>query len=68
MAIPKKTLSARAGADIMTFGETRDVRSLLGMRAVFSSARMQTVMKFVERIAQSMPRCLSPAKAAAEKS
>lgn len=37
----------------MTFGETRDVRSLLGMRAVFSSARMRTVMKFVERIAQS---------------
>jgi DNA-binding NtrC family response regulator len=53
MAILKKTLSAGAGADIMTFVKARDVRSLLGIRAVIASAQMRTVMQFVERIAPS---------------
>ncbi|MBZ5622529.1 MAG: sigma-54 dependent transcriptional regulator [Acidobacteriia bacterium] len=53
MAILKKTLDARAAVDIGTSGETPDVRSFLGMTAVISSARMRTVMRFVERIARS---------------
>ena len=49
--IPKKTLSAPA-AD-MASGETSDVCSFLGMLSVVSSARLRTVMRFVERIAPS---------------
>jgi DNA-binding NtrC family response regulator len=53
MAILKTMPSARAGADIIASEETPDVRSFLGMTSVISSARMRTVMQFVERIAQS---------------
>jgi DNA-binding NtrC family response regulator len=53
MAMTKKALSAAAGAETTQSGETQDVRSFLGMTAVISSARMRTVMQFVDRIAQS---------------
>jgi two-component system response regulator AtoC len=49
---PKKALSAPASADMIS-GETSDVCSFLGMPSVVSSARMRTVMRFVERIAKS---------------
>jgi DNA-binding NtrC family response regulator len=51
-AISKKTLRAPAGAD-MTSGNPSDVCLFLGMLSVVSSARMRTVMRFVERIAPS---------------
>ena len=53
MAILKKTPTARVGSDIMTSGQKPDVCSFLGMPAVVSSARMRTLMQFVERIAKS---------------
>jgi len=53
MATAKKALSDEAVADIIASGEAPDVHSFLGMPAVISSARMRTVMRFVERIAQS---------------
>jgi DNA-binding NtrC family response regulator len=37
----------------MTIDQTPEVRSFLGMAAVISSPRMRTLMKFVQRIAQS---------------
>jgi transcriptional regulator with PAS, ATPase and Fis domain len=53
MAILRKTLSAAGARDSVTAGETPDARSLPGVQAVISSARMRTLMQFVERIAQS---------------
>lgn len=52
MMIAKKALSDATGAD-MTTDETSDVCSFLGMPSVVSSARMRTMMRFVERIAPS---------------
>ncbi len=53
MAILKKAPGAEAGTNIIPCGETPDVHSFLGMPAVISSAPMRTMMRFVERIAQS---------------
>jgi DNA-binding NtrC family response regulator len=52
MAIPKKAPGA-GDQTIIESGQTPDLHSFLGMPAVVSSARMRTVMRFVERIAQS---------------
>ena len=53
MAMPKRTPTARVGTDIITSDQKPDVCSFLGMPAVVSSARMRTLMQFVERIAKS---------------
>ena len=53
MAILKKAPSAGDEADIMASGETSAVYSFLGMPALVSSTRMRSVMRFVERVAQS---------------
>jgi transcriptional regulator with PAS, ATPase and Fis domain len=53
MAALKTALSAPADADLIAPDETPYVRLFLGMTAVIASARMRTVMQFVERIAQS---------------
>jgi DNA-binding NtrC family response regulator len=53
MAILKKAPDAGAETDITRSGDAPDVHSFLGMPAVVSSARMRTVMRFVERVAQS---------------
>jgi DNA-binding NtrC family response regulator len=46
-------LTSHAVADVLATDNAPDVRSFLGMTAVISSARMRTVMQFVQRIAQS---------------
>jgi DNA-binding NtrC family response regulator len=53
MAASKKATSGEAVSDIVASGGTPDVHAFLGMPAVVSSARMRSVMRLVERIAQS---------------
>jgi two-component system nitrogen regulation response regulator NtrX len=54
MTIPKKGAApAPVDGDPIASEETTDVCSFLGMPAVIASTRMRTIMRFVERIAQS---------------